>query len=43
VNREPRAIFAEVEKELASKGVPVREVIDLHQYAKDHAAFVVGP
>jgi fibrillarin-like pre-rRNA processing protein len=43
VNREPRAIFAEVEKELASKGVPVREVIDLDHYAKAHAAFVVGP
>ncbi len=43
VNRNPRAIFSEVKKELASKGIHVREVIDLDQYARDHAAFVVGP
>lgn len=43
VNREPAAVYADAKKELASKGLRVREVVDISQYAKDHAAFVVGP
>jgi len=41
VNRKPKELFAEVRKELASKGFRVRSVIDLERYSKDHAAFVV--
>jgi fibrillarin-like pre-rRNA processing protein len=43
VNRDPGEVFAAVRKELASKGVRVLQVVDLDDYAKDHAAFVVGP
>jgi fibrillarin-like pre-rRNA processing protein len=43
VNRDPGEVFASVRKELVSKGVPVRKVVDLDQYAGDHAAFLVGP
>lgn len=43
VNREPGDVYAEVRRELASKGLKVREAVDISQYAKDHAAFVVGP
>ncbi len=43
VNREPGDVYAEARRELASKGLNVREAVDISQYAKDHAAFVVGP
>lgn len=43
VNREPRDVYAAVRTELASKGVRVLDVLDISQYAKDHAAFLVGP
>jgi fibrillarin-like pre-rRNA processing protein len=43
VNRDPAEVFVAVRKELVSKGVVVKEAIDLGQYAKDHAAFVVAP
>jgi fibrillarin-like pre-rRNA processing protein len=43
VNRDPGEVYAEVRKELVSKGLRVREVLDISQYAMDHAAFVVGP
>lgn len=43
VNREPGDVYAETRRELASKGLRVREAVDISQYAKDHAAFVVGP
>lgn len=41
VNRRPKDIFAEVGKELASKGFRILSVIDLERYSKDHAAFIV--
>lgn len=41
VNREPGSVYAETRKELTSKGFDVREAIDISQYSKDHAAFVV--
>ena len=43
VNREPGEVYAETRRELVSKGLKVREAVDISQYAKDHAAFVVGP
>jgi fibrillarin-like pre-rRNA processing protein len=43
VNRDPGEVVSSVRKEFESKGVPVRKVVDLDQYAKDHAAFMVGP
>ena len=43
VNRDPWQIYASVRKELVAKGIRVRQTVDLDQYAKDHAAFVVGP
>lgn len=41
VNRDPGEIYAGVRKELVSKGLRVREAVDISQYAIDHAAFVV--
>jgi fibrillarin-like pre-rRNA processing protein len=43
VNRDPGEVFASTGKELGAKGVRVRQVVDLGEHAKDHAAFVVGP
>jgi fibrillarin-like pre-rRNA processing protein len=43
VNRDPGEVYSSVRRELAAKGLRVREVLDISQYAKDHAAFVVGP
>ena len=43
VNREPREVYAAAREELASKGLRVLDVLDISQYAKDHAAFLVGP
>ena len=41
VNRRPKDVFAEVNKQLVEKQLNVRSVIDLERYAKDHAAFIV--
>jgi len=41
VNRRPKEVFAEAREELASRGLSVQKVVDLDEYAKDHAAFVV--
>lgn len=41
VNRRPAEIFAEVRRQLAAKGLRVKEVVDLDRYAKGHAAFTV--
>ena len=41
VNRRPKDIFAEVRKQLVSKQLKVKDVIDLEKFAKDHAAFIV--
>ena len=41
VNRRPKDIFAEVRRQLISKQLKVKDFVDLEQYAKDHAAFVV--
>ena len=43
VNRDPGEVYGEARRELASKGLKVRDALDISQYAKDHAAFVVGP
>jgi fibrillarin-like pre-rRNA processing protein len=43
VNRAPGEVYAQVRKELVSKGLNIREAIDISQYAMDHAAFVVSP
>ena len=41
VNRAPADVYAEVREELSSKGLKVREAVDISRYAMDHAAFVV--
>jgi len=41
VARDPKAVYAEVRRHLTAHNLTVREVIDLDQYAKDHAAFIV--
>jgi len=41
VNRSPKAVYADVRKQLAEACLKVRQVVDLHTYAKDHAAFIV--
>lgn len=41
VNRSPKAVYAEVRKQLREACLKVKEVIDLGKYAKDHAAFIV--
>ena len=41
VNRRPKDIFSEVRRQLASKQLKVKDIVNLEQYAKDHAAFVV--
>lgn len=41
VSLEPGEVYAAVRKELVSKGLAVREAVDISQYAADHAAFVV--
>lgn len=43
VNRDPGEVYAEVRKRLESEGLRVRQVVDLDQFAGDHAAFLVGP
>jgi len=42
VNREPADVYSEVRRELVSKGLVVREVVDISRHSADHAAFVVG-
>jgi fibrillarin-like pre-rRNA processing protein len=41
VVKEPKSVYAEVRRHLTAHNLTVREVIDLDQYAKDHAAFIV--
>jgi fibrillarin-like pre-rRNA processing protein len=41
VAKEPKSVYAEVRRHLTAHNLTVREVIDLDQYAKDHAAFIV--
>jgi fibrillarin-like pre-rRNA processing protein len=41
VAKEPKAVYAEVRRHLTAHNLTVREVIDLDQYSKDHAAFIV--
>lgn len=41
VNRNPKVVFAEVRRQLISKQLKVKDLIDLGRFAKDHAAFVV--
>lgn len=43
VNRDPGEIYADTRKALGSKGLRVREVVDISRHAADHAAFVVSP
>lgn len=41
VNRAPEDVYADTRAELSSKGLKVREAVDISRYAMDHAAFVV--
>jgi len=41
VSKDPKSVYAEVRRHLTAHNLTVREVIDLDQYAKDHAAFIV--
>ena len=41
VNRKPREVFAEVNKQLVAKELKIKDVVPLERYSKDHAAFVV--
>lgn len=41
VNRPPQKVFSEVKRELVSRHLKVKEVVDINRFAKDHAAFIV--
>lgn len=41
VNRDPKDVFAEVRRHLTAKNLTVKQVVDIDQYSKDHAAFIV--
>jgi fibrillarin-like pre-rRNA processing protein len=41
VNRQPKDVFAEVNRQLLAKQLKVKAMIDIERYAKDHAAFIV--
>jgi fibrillarin-like pre-rRNA processing protein len=42
VNKDPKKIFADVERKLETHNLDVKEVINLDEFSKDHAAFIVG-
>jgi len=41
VSKDPKVVYANVERFLTLKNLEVKQVIDLDEYAKDHAAFIV--
>lgn len=41
VSKDPKEVFADVKRFLTLKNLEVKQVIDLDEYAKDHAAFIV--
>ncbi len=41
VNRRPKQVYSEAQKQLVTKQLKVRETIDLDKYSNDHAAFIV--
>ena len=41
VSKDPKEVYADVKRFLTLKNLEVKQVIDLDEYAKDHAAFIV--
>jgi len=41
VSKDPKEVYANVKRFLTLKNLEVKQVIDLDEYAKDHAAFIV--
>jgi len=41
VSKDPKEVYADVKRFLTLKNLEVKQIIDLDEYAKDHAAFIV--